>query len=268
MAAKEYAEIVETILKRAGAKAYSHFGSASVSWKSDGSPVTDADRASEEIIVEGLTRAFPEFGVRGEEGARSEGDGGTWFIDPIDGTSAFMQGLAHWGPTVSLVREGQLVFGAFWMPRLQEYWYASHGGGGFRNGSRLPRVVAAPVTSESAILLPSRFHRFGPIEWPGKARVLGSSAAHLALVAGQGASAAIIPKWSLWDVGCGVLLARETGHQVLDFEGAELNVCAREGLPFVVGVSTALKLLLDEGHLAEARRRFRAVGRTERSNGR
>ena len=246
MAAKEYAEIVETILKRAGAKAYSHFGSASVSWKSDGSPVTDADRASEEIIVEGLT----------------------WFIDPIDGTSAFMQGLAHWGPTVSLVREGQLVFGAFWMPRLQEYWYASHGGGGFRNGSRLPRVVAAPVTSESAILLPSRFHRFGPIEWPGKARVLGSSAAHLALVAGQGASAAIIPKWSLWDVGCGVLLARETGHQVLDFEGAELNVCAREGLPFVVGVSTALKLLLDEGHLAEARRRFRAVGRTERSNGR
>ena len=119
MVGRERVAYLERLLKRAGACAYSYFGSAQVSHKADGSLVTDADKVAEEVLLEGLTEAFPGYGVRGEEGAHVDGERGTWYVDPLDGTSAFVQLLAHWGPTVCLVEDGELVLGAFWLPRLR-----------------------------------------------------------------------------------------------------------------------------------------------------
>jgi myo-inositol-1(or 4)-monophosphatase len=257
MASDEGADFVEHLLGLAGAKAYSYFGRPIVERKGDGSLVTDADKAAEELIVEGLIKAYPGYSVYGEEGASVEGTKGTWYVDPLDGTSAFVEGLAHWGPTICLVENGELKLGGFFIPRLQEFWFAEKGQGAFRNQARLPVVESTKISYESVILLPSRFHSSGPLDWPGKARVLGSTAAHLALVAGQGALATIIPKWSLWDVGCGVLLAGETGHAIRGLDGHEMSVVDRKGLPFAVGAPNALRYLLDEGRLQEARRRYR-----------
>jgi myo-inositol-1(or 4)-monophosphatase len=227
-----------------------------VSLKSDGSLVTDADKAAEEILLEGLSAAFPGYAVQGEEGARCSGAAGTWYIDPLDGTSSFVQLLAHWGPTVCLVEAGELVVGAFWLPRLNEFWYAEKGAGAFRNGCRLQNRTVYPPSYDEVLLLPSRFHRVGPLDWPGKARALGSSAAHLALVAAGGAAATIIPRWCVWDVGCGVLLAEETGHVVCTLDGHELSVVEEQGLPFMVGAPNAVEYLLAEGRLERVRRRL------------
>jgi myo-inositol-1(or 4)-monophosphatase len=255
MVGQERARQLERLLRRAGACSFSYFGSAQVSHKADGSLLTDADKAAEEVLVEGLTEVFPGYGVRGEEGAHIDGERGTWYVDPLDGTSAFVQLLAHWGPTVCLVENGELVVGAFWMPRLNEFWFAERGHGAFLNGRRLQRREEGRARSDQVLLLPSRFHRVGPLDWPGKARVLGSSAAHLALVAAGGADATIIPRWNLWDVGCGVLLAEETGHLICAVDGQELSVVEQQGLPFMVGASNAVEYLLAEGRLARLRKR-------------
>jgi len=159
---------------------------------------------------------------------------------------------------VCLVEGGELTVGAFWLPRLNEFWYAESGVGAFKNGRRLPQCGNQSRSYDQVLLLPSRFHRVGPLDWPGKVRVLGSSAAHLALVAAGGAVATIIPRWCLWDVGCGILLARETGHLVRTLDGHELSVVEQQGLPFMVGASNALQYLLAEDRLERVQRRIRS----------
>lgn len=241
-------DTLTALLHEAGEIAMRSFRSARATLKPDGSQVSDADVRVERHLVARLARAFPGFAVVSEEGTAVDGDLGTWHVDPIDGTSAYLEGLAYWGPTVCLVKDGRLEVGALWLPRLGELWYARRGGGAWRDDERLaPADPGAPGRHHS-VFLPSRFHRQAPSGWPGKVRALGSSAAHLALVAGGAGPATLVPEWKLWDVGCGVLLVQEAGRAVVDLQGQALDVLsARVGLPFLAGAPTALSLLTDPG---------------------
>lgn len=233
------------ILERGGAAALAGFRHVAAMRKPDGTEVTDADRAAEEVIVEGLLAAFPDASVLSEEGTRHEGltGGDTWYVDPIDGTSAYLDQLAHWGPTACLVRNGTLVAGALWLPRIGEFWYAERGAGAWRDASRLaPADPGAPGRHHS-LYLPSRFHRRQPIEWPGRVRALGSSAVHLAQVACGGGVATVIPRWEPWDVGCGILLIEEAGRIVTTWSGEAVDIVGRPGRPLIAGTATALSHL-------------------------
>ncbi len=212
--------------------------------KQDGTQVTLADREAEEILVQGLAQAFPEAAIRGEEGTHRGQARDTWYVDPIDGTSSFVEGLAHWGPTVCLVRQGRLEAGAFYSPRLDELWFAQRGGGAWRDGQRLGSPLDEPLHRNHTICVPSRFHEpWCQLSWPGKVRALGSSAAHLALVAAGATQATLVPRWHLWDVGCGILLVWEVGLQVTDLHGEEFDPVAQEGEPFWAGTAQALQVL-------------------------
>ena len=71
--------------------------------KDDESPVTAADKACEEMIVERIAREFPEDGVLGEEGASKESSNGRkWIVDPIDGTRDFVRGIPLWAVLIRL----------------------------------------------------------------------------------------------------------------------------------------------------------------------
>jgi fructose-1,6-bisphosphatase/inositol monophosphatase family enzyme len=232
------------LLVQAGAAALEGFRRDEARLKADGTEVTDADRAAEAILVDGLVRAYPEAAVESEEGRQHEGrDGGTWYVDPIDGTSAFLDGLAHWGPTVAFVRNGALLAGALWLPRIGEFWYAERGRGAWRDDVRLSPADPGPPGRHHSLYLPSRYHRRMPFEWPGKVRALGSSAAHLAQVAGGGGVATVIPRWETWDVGCGILLVEEAGRTVSTLTGEPFDPMARRGEPFVAGTPAAVQYL-------------------------
>ena len=237
---------LRTILDEAGALALQHFRRVVPDRKADGSEVTAADRAVEALLVDRLHRAFPDDGITSEEGSHLDGtSGAVWHVDPIDGTSSFVEGLAHWGPTVVRATPERLDVGAFWQPRLREFWFAGHGHGAWRDGERLPPPPERAPTRSGAMCVPSRFHRAGPLPWPGKVRALGSSAAHLALVAAGSADLALIPEWSLWDVGCGALLVTETGRVVTDLDGQPVDVATcRRGLPILAGAPTAIRPLV------------------------
>nr|MBA2321741.1 inositol monophosphatase [Deltaproteobacteria bacterium] len=224
MSSESYRGVLEPLLRAAGELAMRYFRRTEPEQKPDGSQVTAADRAVETMLVEALARAFPGVAIRSEEGGGRPGENGCWHVDPIDGTSSFVEGLAHWGPTVCLERDGRIVAGAFWQPRLGEFWYAERGVGAWHGDIRLRAREPVLPDWDQALLLPSRFHLAGPIPWPGKVRALGSSAAHLALVAQGGAVATIIPQWSMWDVGCGALLIEEAGWSVLDARGDRVDV--------------------------------------------
>src|SRR5262249_31431454 len=97
-------EAVSDVAKLAGRVALSHFGKAlTVDRKSDGSPVTIADRAAEQSARDWITTRFSGDGIVGEEfGSLGAGAERYWLIDPIDGTKAFVHGVPLWGTLIAL----------------------------------------------------------------------------------------------------------------------------------------------------------------------
>ena len=142
------------ILAEADEAALFHFRrGVNVRQKADGSPVTDADLACDSVLLAGLARCFPEDSVWSEESGASGGLGSyRWVVDPIDGTSAFVEGLAHWGPTLARIApDGRVVLGATSLPRLGETW-SVHEGAGYFGNERLaalskPESIAACTRS-------------------------------------------------------------------------------------------------------------------------
>lgn len=234
------------------------FRSARSHLKADGSEVSDADLAAERVLVGALAAMDPEASVQSEEGALRAGDPErTWHVDPLDGTSAFLDGLAHWGPTTCLVENGRLVRGGLYLPRLNELWLAERGGGAWLISGDDPAIQLNPVDPgivgrNHSVAVPSRFHRVSGIDWPGKLRALGSSAFHLAQVAagfgcrtdgGGGCIAAVIARWAVWDIGAGVLLVEEAGRQIARFDGTPFDPLTRVGEPFIAGTPEAIRRL-------------------------
>ena len=244
------------MLVQAGRVALAHFRDVAVRRKADGSTLTDADLAAERVLVAALRDAFPGDGIVSEEGAAvtAESGHGTWYVDPIDGTSVFTEGLAHWGPTVARLHGGRWDLGGFYQPRLDEFWFASREHGADRDGHPLTPISTAPPKHRT-MMLPSRSHLAGPMPWRGKSRALGSTAAHLAMVAGGGASAVVVPSWSPWDVGCGLLLLELTEHAVVDLSGAPMDPMLHERAPFIAGhpallddLAAAVRLAIPAAH--------------------
>ncbi len=241
---------LRSVVEEAGAIALSWFRRVAPTWKADGTPVTEADRAVEERMVDRLSRLFPGESVRSEEGHRVDGRPGApcWYVDPIDGTGGFVAELCYWGPTLCRVVDGRLHVGAFYVPRLKELWYAERGGGAWRDDQRLRPPDPEHVRGDDLLFLPSRFHRKGPIHWPGKVRALGSSAAHLAHVSAGSGLATFIPQWALWDIGCGTLLVREVGREICGLDGQPVEPeLVAPGLPLLFGARNALRSLFADG---------------------
>jgi len=113
-------------------------GGFKVEYKSDSSPVTACDRASEKIIRQTLARAFPGDGFIGEEYGETRGTtGADWIIDPIDGTKNFIRGIPFWGSLIARAVGGKLVLGVMHLPALGETLWAVRGKGSFHNGKRI-----------------------------------------------------------------------------------------------------------------------------------
>ncbi len=123
----------------------SHGGveSLSVERKEDRTPVTEADRKSHEVIVEGLGEVFPGARVVSEEGGEEEANGGApggtaatlrgsapvWVVDPLDGTKELLKGTGEFTVNIGLVRDGRPVAGVVHAPVLGRSWLGARSGG-------------------------------------------------------------------------------------------------------------------------------------------
>lgn len=119
-----------------------------VETKPDRSPVTDADRAVEEIIRERVAAARPGDAFLGEEYAASGATGAgargrQWIVDPIDGTANFLRGLPTWGTLIALAVDGEPVVGVATAPALGRRWWGARGLGAWTQALR-PGIDEAP----------------------------------------------------------------------------------------------------------------------------
>ncbi len=107
----------------------SHFRQdVAVESKDDASPVTIADRRSEELMRERIARQFPDHGVVGEEyGPSNPGASHQWVIDPVDGTNRFASGHPQFGCLIALLRDNRPILGIIDMPALDERWTGALG---------------------------------------------------------------------------------------------------------------------------------------------
>jgi len=200
--------------------------------------VTEADRASERLVVERLRSHFPAHAVVAEEGGGHQSSSDyTWYVDPLDGTTNFAHGFPAFNVTLGLARAGEMVAGVVFDPIRQEMFTAERGAGAYLNNRRI-HVSAAKRLSDSLAStgFPSRkrhhnvnIHFYYQLAMASHGvRRTGSAALDLSFVA----AGRLDFFWEFglkpWDVAAGALLVAEAGGRVSDMLGGPHSVTESE----------------------------------------
>lgn len=196
--------------------------------------VTEADRASEQLIVERLRARFPSHSILAEEGGPSHSASEfCWYVDPLDGTTNFAHGFPMFNVTLALERAGELICGVIYDPLRQEMFSAELGSGAYLNNRRIhvsktPTLAAALVATG----FPSRkrhlnvnvhfYHQLAMVTHG--VRRAGSAALDLAYVACGRLDAFWEFGLNPWDVAAGELLVRQAGGKTSDMKGGPASI--------------------------------------------
>jgi len=219
------------LARRAGALALSmHSGLDGHDTKSTPTDVvTEADRACEALLVDGIRAARPDDAVLGEEGASRAGTTGVeWVVDPIDGTVNYLYGLPQWAVSIGVEVDGQALVGVVFDPAKDELWTAVRGGGASLNGTRL-RCSAVQDLSQTLVATGFSYDaRRRSVQAQNLARVLpavrdlrrlGAGSLDLCGVAAGRVDAYYEQGLNPWDMSAGVLIASEAGARTGDLRG-------------------------------------------------
>src|SRR5437660_6294496 len=143
----------QAVAREAGVLARRRFldSSFTISFKGPQDYLTEVDRETEELIAARLHAAFSRDGFIGEETeGRAAGEGeGLWVVDPIDGTSNFARGVAHFCVSIACVAEGRVEVGVVYDPMREELFAARRGGGAWLNGIPLRASKATALANSS-----------------------------------------------------------------------------------------------------------------------
>ena len=213
-----------------------------VSSKGPGDFVSAADKKSEKIIIEELSKAHPDYGILSEESGEMNKDNkeNRWIIDPIDGTSNFLNGIPQFAISVAYEEKGKVICGMIFDPIKNEMFFAEKGAGAFLNNSRI-RVSNKKKLKESMLVTggPRRsskkresiFKEYNNIsnivDIP--IRKFGSAALDLANVASGRFDGFWQWELSYWDIAAGLIILEESGGFV-DFLEKDEKVLAKKNI--------------------------------------
>ena len=196
--------------------------------------VTEADRASESLVVERLRSHFPSHSIVAEEGGGHQGSSEyCWYVDPLDGTTNFAHGFPMYNITMALEQSGELIAGVIFDPEANEMFTSERGSGAYLNNRRI-RVSKVDQIENTLVAtgFPSRkrhqninvhfYYQLAMITHG--VRRAGSAALDLAYVA----SGRLDAFWEFglnpWDMAAGILLIREAGGKCSDMKGEPTNL--------------------------------------------
>ena len=198
-----------------------------VETKSDGSPVTKADREAETAARAWVRSRFPDDGILGEElGEERPGARRRWVIDPIDGTKSFVRGTPLWGSLVALCEGTRVLAGAAYFPAVDELVAAAPGAGCWWNGSRC-RVSEVDTLAQATVLTTDERFRHTPQHIDGwrslaaksaVARSWGDCYGYLLVATGR-AEAMIDGIVGPWDTAALFPIITEAGGVFTDWSG-------------------------------------------------
>lgn len=184
-------------------------------------PVSDADRASEALLVEMLVAERPEDGILGEEGAdRPSQSGLRWVIDPLDGTVNYIYGIDEWAVSVAVEDAEGPIVGVVRNPVSGRTYTGVRGGGAFVDGR--PIRVNDPVPAARALVATGFSYqaerRVKQSAFMARLlpqirdlRRIGSAALDVCMVADGQVDAFLEEGVNWWDVAAGTVIAREAG---------------------------------------------------------
>jgi len=205
--------------------------------------VTEADLASQRAIEELIADRYPDHEFLGEEGSGSSAganseqpapaSGYRWIVDPLDGTTNFVHGLAQYSVSVAVERNGELLAGAVLDPCADELYAALRGGGAALNDQPI-QASRTQALGESlvAVSLPARVSEDSPdiqrmlrsIQACRAIRRLGSAALNLCYVAAGRLDGYWATSVKSWDVAAGALLVAEAGGVITSLTGDPLDL--------------------------------------------
>lgn len=197
-----------------------------VETKADGSPVTSVDRTVEGILRDALARYRPTDRVVGEEFGGEPGDGRCWYLDPIEGTSLYVEGRLYWSTLISLVVDGVVTVAVVDYPAIERRYWAVRGTGAFANGdpmkvSAVSRLEKATVCDDYRLNI-ERATPGHPLVRLGRycSMVRPPPEGHSQLVVACGdADLAFDSGGGPWDYAPFVLLVEEAGGAASDVQG-------------------------------------------------
>lgn len=192
--------------------------------------VSYVDKESEQRIIAALELLLPESGFIAEEGTNSKvGEHYNWVIDPLDGTTNYIQGVPIYAVSIGLLKDGELVLGVVYEVGRDECFYAWKDGGAYLNGERI--YVSERADMHDALLATGfPYNDFSKLDaylemlkWTMTnargVRRLGSAATDLAYVACGRFDAFWEYDLKPWDVAAGAVIVKEAGGTVADFSG-------------------------------------------------
>jgi fructose-1,6-bisphosphatase/inositol monophosphatase family enzyme len=257
----ELRSIAEQLARAAGDMALAGRKSGDVTATTKSSPtdmVTQYDKASEDMITDGLRELRPDDGIVGEEGASRDGTSGiTWHIDPIDGTSNFYFDIPMWAVSIGAVDENGPIAGAVYAPALGDMFTAARGEGATLNGNRIS-VRENTLLSDALVCTGFSYHvsqreaharrvatMVGQIR---DIRRFGAAAIDLCFVACGRLDAYFEEHLNSWDLIAGQVIATEAGALVTNYSGD--TATPQEVLASQPGVQKALIQLIADSEKA------------------
>jgi myo-inositol-1(or 4)-monophosphatase len=227
-------DFAREISKEAGAILLRGFrsGRTVISHKSRTELVTDADRASEALLVARISKQFPTHAIIAEEGSRKEASGGfIWYVDPLDGTNNFAHGLPFFCVSIGVfsVELQQVVAGVVYNPFMGEMFTAVRGRGAFLNDAPIrvstledigDSLVATGFPYDKAVSEKNNIREFNRIITRIQGiRRMGSAAIDLSYVACGRLDGYWEGKLKSWDMAAGSLIVEEAGGRVTRYDG-------------------------------------------------
>ena len=202
-----------------------------VSLKGPGNFVTASDIKVEKILVEELQKARPTYSILSEEiGEINNDESFKWIIDPIDGTSNFLHGIPHFAISIGLERDKEIICGIIYDPIKDEMFVAEKGNGAYVNNKRM-RVSSRSKLKDCIIftggprqnpkdkeLFFVEYKNFSSIV-KTPIRKMGSASLDIAYVAAGRCDGFWQRNLNYWDYAAGIILVKESGGFVTDFNG-------------------------------------------------
>ena len=202
-----------------------------VSLKGPGDFVTNCDKKVEKILIDELLKARPSYSILSEEiGEINNDDSFKWIIDPIDGTSNFLHGVPHFAISVGLEHNKEIICGIIYDPIKDEMFTAEKGNGSYLNNQRM-RVSSRSKLEDCMIftggprrdskdrdLALKEYNKFS-LKVLVPIRKLGSAALDMAYVAAGRCDGFWQRNLNYWDIAAGIILVKEAGGFVTDFNG-------------------------------------------------
>ena len=191
-----------------------------VSLKGPNNFVTNADRKVEKIIIEELDKSKKNFSILTEESGfiKNKDKDNFWIVDPIDGTTNFLNGVPHFCISIALLFEKEIIAGVIYDPIKNEIFYAEKNGGSFLNNKS---IRVSKKNNLSSCLYGVNFRKNLPENLI--IRNTGSAALDLAYVSCGRFDGCLQKNVNLWDIAAGTILIKEAGGIVDNFEFKEFN---------------------------------------------